>query len=312
MLRRKSKKRVRAMANKKHNIVFDEEKHEYRLGKKTLISVTQLLKKHNLSTDFSGVDEGTLSAKAERGRMIHKELENYIKTGDVGFFAETEQFATWHANSKVFKLESEKIVHNDIVAGTLDVLVILADGDIFVGDFKTGSKIDKTSVRWQLSIYNYLAKANADKLYVFHFTADGMNIVEVKPIATAEIERLLDCERNGTKYEQVQLEVTENFAIALEEYERIIHDLESQKKHAETMREKYREQLIEQFVKHDVKVFDTGTMRITYVEPSSRKVIDTRRLEKDLPDVAEKYGKHIYVKPSLRVKFTDEKADIEE
>ena len=48
-------------------VKFNKEKHEYSDNGKVLISVTQLLKKHGLSTDFSNVDKDLLNAKAERG-----------------------------------------------------------------------------------------------------------------------------------------------------------------------------------------------------------------------------------------------------
>ena len=45
-------------------VIFNEENHTYTLGDKTLISVTQLLKKHGLSTDYSGVDAEILERAA--------------------------------------------------------------------------------------------------------------------------------------------------------------------------------------------------------------------------------------------------------
>ena len=47
-------------------IRFDAEKHEYFDGEKRLISVTQLLRKHGLAPDYSGVSDAVLNAKAER------------------------------------------------------------------------------------------------------------------------------------------------------------------------------------------------------------------------------------------------------
>ena len=59
---------------------FDAEKHEYFDGEKRLISVTQLLKKHGLAPDYSGVSDSVLNAKAERGTLIHSEIErNHCK-----------------------------------------------------------------------------------------------------------------------------------------------------------------------------------------------------------------------------------------
>ena len=69
-------------------VVFNEAEHTYTLGEKTLISVTQLLKKHGLSTNYANVDAEVLEKAANKGTAVHKEIENYIKNGDVGFTSE--------------------------------------------------------------------------------------------------------------------------------------------------------------------------------------------------------------------------------
>ena len=45
-------------------LVFDEEKHEYTLNGKKLISVTQLMQKHGLAPSYAGVSTEILNAKA--------------------------------------------------------------------------------------------------------------------------------------------------------------------------------------------------------------------------------------------------------
>ena len=54
---------------------FDKNKHEYTLDGRPLISVTQLMKKHGLSPDYSAVDPEVLFAAAERGTLIHRGSE---------------------------------------------------------------------------------------------------------------------------------------------------------------------------------------------------------------------------------------------
>ena len=62
-------------------ITFNEELHKYFDGDRELISVTTLLKKHGLAPDYSGVSESVLNRKAERGTLVHEEIENYMKFG---------------------------------------------------------------------------------------------------------------------------------------------------------------------------------------------------------------------------------------
>lgn len=52
-------------------VVFNEEQHTYWLGDKRLISVTRLLKKHGLSTDYSAVNPDVLEKAAKKGTAVH-------------------------------------------------------------------------------------------------------------------------------------------------------------------------------------------------------------------------------------------------
>ena len=61
-------------------INFDEQTHTYTNEKgKVLISVTQLLKLAGISPNYDFVNEEVLKAAADKGSLIHKEIEDYIK-----------------------------------------------------------------------------------------------------------------------------------------------------------------------------------------------------------------------------------------
>ena len=106
-------------------IIFDKEKHRYTDSEtgKVLISVTQLLRKHNLAPDFSNVPETVLKAKAERGTLIHEEIETYNKSGDVGFTEELGSYIDYIKENKLKVKECELLVGNDIVVGRLDQIL---------------------------------------------------------------------------------------------------------------------------------------------------------------------------------------------
>ena len=44
-------------------------------------------------------------------------------------------------------------------------------------------------------------------------------------------------------------------------------------------------------------------MTVTYVKPTTRTSIDSTKLKKDMPEVAEKYSKTSNVKSSIRIKL---------
>ena len=60
-------------------VEFEEKDHIYSVnGDIASISVTELLKKHGLSPNYDGVNKQVLRESAEKGKDVHKDLENVL------------------------------------------------------------------------------------------------------------------------------------------------------------------------------------------------------------------------------------------
>ena len=148
-------------------IKFDKENHTYKLLKDSgeqidLISATTLLKKHGLSPDYTKVKGEVLKLKADRGTVIHEELEKYINHKEIGFTGELDAFIETCFANDILPSKSEFMVWNDEIAGTVDVAGLIGD-KTFIGDFKTTANLHIEAVSWQLSLYAYLMKEKFDK-----------------------------------------------------------------------------------------------------------------------------------------------------
>lgn len=291
-------------------IEFREDTHEYFLDGKKLISVTQLMRKHGLSPSYDAVPEEVLRAKAERGTLIHKEIEQYIKHGEIGFTTELANFIEYVRLMREARgvdieiVDSEEIVYNEVVAGTVD-LTLLEDDIYTVADIKTTATLHKEAVSWQLSIYAYLISdktfADLSKGQAFHFDKDGnLNVIDIPLKPFTEVERLLDCERRGEIYTQ-ELTVSNTQLAELVEVESLIKRIEEQKKAAEAQATELRAQLMQAMEANGVTSFENENIKITYVAPTTRTAIDSTKLKKELPEIAEKYTKTSNVKASLRI-----------
>ena len=285
---------------------FDELTHTYTLDGKELISVTQLMKKHGLAPDYSGVSEEVLNRAAERGTLIHKEIEDYCKTGEIGFTNEVAAFADYIEKSDYYIHKSETTVYNDVCAGTIDLL--LEDGiSKIIADIKTTAAINIDAVSWQLSIYAYLEHSMTGACFcaaqVFHFNKDGeLKVIDVPFKPVEEIERLLQCERDGVLYQQDVTQIITNQQIAaIQEAERIIAEAEEAKKSAEARLSDIKAAIMAAMEKSAVKTVETDSLKITYILPSERTTIDSARLKKELPTIAEKYSKTSKTAASLRI-----------
>lgn len=286
-------------------IEFREDTHEYFLDGKKLISVTQLMRKHGLAPSYDSVPEAVLKAKAERGTLIHKEIEQYIKEREIGFTTELYHFIDQIKEKELKPIASEQIVYNDVVAGTIDL--IFEDGTI--ADIKTTATLHKEAISWQLSIYSYLCTtrgARPTKGAAYHFNRDGeLKVVDIPLKPMSEVTRLIECERNGEIYTQ-ELTVVDVQLAKLAEVESIIKQIEEQKKTAEAQAVELRAAIMAAMELNGCTSFENDRIKLTYVAPTTRTAIDSARLKKELPEIAEKYTKTSNVKASLRITLKED------
>ena len=285
-------------------IEFNPETHEYFSDGKKLISVTQLMRKHGLSPDYSGVPASVLAAKAERGTLVHQEIETYIKTGETGCTAECAEFSDYCKREGIEPTASETIVYNDIAAGTID-LVYMQGGKRYLADYKTTAAIHADAVAWQLSIYKALLVDMCgmviDGLKVFHFPEGGaLSVRDIPEKPAEEVKRLLQCERDGVPYTQA-LAGSGSAIAELAAVEAIIKVIDEQKKEAEARAQELRAAILDAMKKNAVTSYETDSIRITYVAPYTRASIDTARLKKERPEVYAEYQKETTVKETLKI-----------
>lgn len=287
-------------------VKFNKKNHTYTLTKENgekydLVSVTTLLKKHGITPDYSNVNESVLKAKAERGSVIHEELEQYINHKQIGFTGELEQFIEVCKTKKILPSKSEFMVWNDEIAGTVDVAGII-DGQTFLGDFKTTSTLHREAVAWQLSLYAYLLGETFDKLLCIHFPdEETCNVVEIQPIAIEEIERLLECERNCELYQKKTLELDTASCEKIITIQQELKTLDERKKQLEQTESDLKKMLIEKMEETGVKSVDNDYFKITYIAPSTRETLDSARLKKEMPEIASQYAKTTAIKASVRI-----------
>lgn len=73
------------------------------------------------------------------------------------------------------------------------------------------------------------------------------------------------------------------------------------KKDIEEQEKQMKQQLLEAMEMYGVESFETDTIRMKYVAPTTRSAIDTTAFKKDLPDLAERYTKTTNVSASVRI-----------
>lgn len=295
---------------------FDEETHTY-TDKETgreIISVTQLMAEQGLAPEYSYVDQEYLRQCGERGKLIHKEIEEFIETGKIGFTKEcltfVENFESLLHRFGADTAESEVVIDGEQFAGTAD-LILKKNGKngkvVAIGDIKTTSTLHEDAVAWQLSLYSYAVRAmglsgeKSPRLFAIHFTKDEMRIVHIKDKGSEAVENLLAMHRAGKKYSNELVGIDEGVLLALSEAEKVIAYHEALKKQLIKEEQEIRSAIMAAMEKQGIKTFSNDFMRITYIGESERTSVDVTALRKDHPEIAKEYEKKSVVKPSLKI-----------
>lgn len=80
-----------------------------------------------------------------------------------------------------------------------------------------------------------------------------------------------------------------------------ITNLFEMKKQMDEQEKMLKAELLKAMEMHGIKSFENDRIKMTYVAPTTRTTLDTKRLKKDHPDIMEEYGKTSNVSASVRV-----------
>ena len=292
-------------------VKFDENLHKYTVDGKEVISVTQLLQKHKITPSYDAVDKELLRVASERGTLIHEEVEKWIESGECGFTEEAERICDYLNSTadRDSQIISEQIVANDIVAGRFDVLYTHAK-KLVLTDIKTGNTKHLFGWSWQLSLYKYLYEKmygkEIDSLEILWANGD-LTVIPCEYVGDEKIENLLKAEREGRLISDVDLGVSEE---ELEDLTELMEEIKAKEDELKLMKEKVdkvKEILYGTMEKEGVKTVDRGNLKITYVAPSCRTSVDSKKLEKEEPEIYKKYVKTTTVAGSIKITLMGDK-----
>lgn len=294
-----------------NEVEFFELSHQYFIGGKELIGVTSLMKKHGLGANYDGIPEDVLKKAAERGTEIHKLLEAY-DNGEV--VAETPELKAYKKLGLDVMRSEYLISDNEMVASMIDK-VLWADepGMVDLGDVKTTSTLHKEALSWQLSIYAYLFERQNPGIKVrnligIHVRDGKAKTARAERKSDALIEELFQAEREGRIFSQdsdtphALAVLSFDEVMALEQAETILAQIAEQKKNTEELIADIKDKLYCYMQDNNIDEITCGDGVYKRKRESIRESIDTARLKKDLPEIAEKYTKTTSVKGSITFK----------
>lgn len=199
-------------------LTFNKQSHTYTLGDKKLTSVSQWIKQFTPPFDAEkisqavakkqGVDQQEILDKWEKkknislhlGNWVHESIEYYLTEDSEWTNPAVEAFKKHQTKNKYL---SEKVVHDDEVAGTIDLIEVIGDKKVKIHDFKTNEDLHKgygkmlepfqnmpncplSKYTLQLTKYKELLEkmkgVEVVELNIWHYKDGEFNIINIRPI----------------------------------------------------------------------------------------------------------------------------------
>lgn len=303
-------------------IELDEATHTYSVnGEIATISVTELLHKHGLAPSYKGVSKSLLKKRAEEGRKVHKDLENVLNTKD--YEPTTQQgknFAKWVKERLDCGVAEQPLAikfGSVLIAGTADLMGFLNTGETLVADHKNTASYNEEYVSWQTSLIDYMARKNggeeingnkinwrgAKRFMCFQYDpkTGALSPRELQKVEDSELERLLQAEAEGKIYKRKELTLSKSLREQIELAEMTLSSIKMMEKSALARAEELRGQLIAEMEAQGIKSWETENVKVTYVEPTDRIIVDSTKLRRELPEIYGKYSKTTRVKANVRI-----------
>lgn len=282
---------------KQSKIRFDSDAHRYFLGALELRGITRLI------NERLGFEQPSEYVDFSKGTAVHEEIE-LISMGIEPATEEGKRFAEWVKTNNVNIIANEYIVSDEEkFASPIDFVT----DDLTIWDVKTFRSFTNENlqkVTWQLSIYAYLFhsqngfKVNGAK--VIKVNDDGCVVRDVELIDEEEVKKMLYSQNDFVNV-LTKTDTNDEVLAKLQETENLIKEIETRQKQLTEMRDEYRRIIIERMEAEKVMKWETDSIRINYVAPSTRKSVDTAKLKADYPDVYFECAREIETKASLRV-----------
>lgn len=301
------------------HILFDKVSHSYLLnGEKLLQGATTLLQKHNLMPDYSHIKKSVLDAAAAKGTELHERIEAY-DNGET-FFADRfidEYIAVCKEHGLKFLCNELLVSDEELVASMIDgVYEGSSDDSVILVDYKSTSQIHWRPLSWQLSLYKVLFErqfpgTKVEALYVLWLdkqTDSVKGLYPIEPIPDEEVDAMLDCERRGETYVDVNATPDLGEILAPDEEMTLldnaskIAEMENTLKILKEASESVRDKLLAFMEKANLEKIEVPGGTFTRKKAYTTTRVDAKKVKELYPAIYERVATTSTVKASLTYK----------
>ena len=308
--------------NKVTRVVFYPLTHSYILdGEKMLIGCTELMRKQNLSPNYTMVDQEVLDHAADLGTQAHKAIEAYCDGLPIPETPLIKSFKKLGLDI----IATEYLVSDfETVASSIDLVAKVDENTVDLIDMKRTSSVHKDALASQLGFYKAFFEAiNPDikvrKCYCLPIKKGNKDdilkdtcgkLVEIEPMSKDTINAILLCEKMGTIWtpdanpaEHEVANVVEGFlSVGLGESVALLANLQAQVKEVEDSIALAKESIYNEMLSKGIDNIEVDGVSITLKRPYETTRVDSKALQTDFPDVYERVAKTSSVKGNITIK----------
>lgn len=296
-------------------VEFIDSTHTYLLNGKELKGITGVLHRCLFPDMYKGVSEDILQQAASAGSVVHEQIEIYDTMGFEPSVPEVKAYAKMKQELGYETVANEYVVSNgEDYASGIDLTmhkVGTEENEVELWDVKHTYNVNRSYVEWQLSIYKVFFEAlNPDIkvtaikcLWLRDDKKRGLinRLIPLKPHTKKEVERLLDCDRQGILYDGK----VEKIAPYVEDSEQRLVWLTKQINDLTAEKKELTEKILQGMQKDGSKNIKTAFLTISRTEPSTVTTLDTKSLDADdealYEKLVEKYPKVTTRGESVRI-----------
>lgn len=298
-----------------NRIYFEPTSHSYLLDDDVLLlGVTELMRKHNLGADYTGIPQARLKAAAEIGTELHREIQDYLEGKTI--FA-SELVDEVKALNLKFAASEYPVSDFQTIASAIDLVCVGSAPDKAVLiDIKATEKYHRRALEWQLGLYKWLFEAQnpgikVESLYCLHLDKKARKMrgfIPVDGVSVEECEALLDAERNGLIYidenavPDVEEALTEAEATTLAQNAAKIAELEATLKVLKEADEQVRAKLLAYMEDKGLTEMACPGGKFTRKAAYTQTRVDSKALQEKFPAVYAKVTRTSTVKSSISFK----------
>lgn len=285
-------------------VVFDEERHTYtdtRTGQ-PLLGITGTLLRRLFPDKYRDIPQHILAAAADRGSVIHEDIELAETLGTLPSTAEGRNYLRLKEEYGMTFLAAEHLV-SDLTryASNIDLIFDVEDNVVDLADIKTTAKFDRESTAWQLSIYACMLEQNnpgltVRNLYGLWLRRDIAERIPLQRHSSADVRGLMQADADDREYQYSPAfpDYIADNEQKLYTLAKRIHELTEE---YDTLKATIQTAMAEN---HD-KSFDLGNMVITLTPSSSRATFDAKLFRQEHGDLYTQYERQTQTKESLRI-----------